>query len=75
MGSVMTLYLDFYLMCFGRVIFGIASGVLLCTTSKYIDETVPAKVLDKGFGTSTNIIINIGMFALMMMAMGMPEES
>jgi MFS family permease len=49
--------LNFYVMCFGRVIFGLSSGVLLCATPKMIDETVPAKLLDKGFGASTAIIM------------------
>jgi hypothetical protein len=39
----------------------------------WLDETIPANLMDKGFGTSTNIIINFAFFAVLIMAMGMPE--
>lgn len=68
-----TLVLDFNSMCFGRMLFGFASGILSCATPKLLDETIPANLMDKGFGTSTNIIINFAFFAVLIMAMGMPE--
>jgi|TARA_B110001450_G_C17563187_1_gene457651 MFS family permease len=68
-----TLILDFNSMCFGRMLFGFASGILSCATPKVLDETIPANLMDKGFGTSTNIIINFAFFAVLIMAMGMPE--
>jgi MFS family permease len=68
-----TLVLDFNSMCFGRCLFGFASGILSCATPKVLDETIPANLMDKGFGTSTNIIINFAFFAVLIMAMGMPE--
>ena len=49
--------LNYNVMCVGRVVFGMSSGILLCATPKMIDETVPAKLLDKGFGASTAIIM------------------
>lgn len=69
-----TLVLDFYSMCFGRMVFGFASGILSCATPKMLDETVPANLMDKGFGTSTNILINLAFFVVLIMAMGMPES-
>ena len=57
-GSIFGLLPQFYMMCFGRFIFGFSCGVLICTTPKAIDESVPLKLVDKGFGTSTNKIIN-----------------
>lgn len=71
--TVFTLILDFNSMCFGRMLFGFSSGILSCATCKVLDETIPAKLMDKGFGTSTNIIINFAFFAVLIMAMGMPE--
>ena len=68
-----TLVLDFNSMCFGRMLFGFASGILSCASPKLLDETIPANLMDKGFGTSTNIIINFAFFAVLIMAMGMPE--
>ena len=56
-GSVVSLALDYKLMCLGRMIFGLASGVLLCASSKILDETIPVRLIDKGFGTSTNILM------------------
>lgn len=73
LGSVLSLSLSFKLMCFARFLFGIGAGVLLCATSKILEETIPVRLLDKGFGTSTNILMQLFNFALLLMAIGMPE--
>jgi len=65
---------NFYMICFGRFILGFCCGVLLCATPKALDETVPGKLIDKGFGTSTNIMINLAFLALMIAANFMPED-
>ena len=62
-----------YLMCFGRFVFGFSCGVLICTTPKAIDETVPSYMVDKGFGTSTNIIINLSFMLVAVLSLMMPE--
>ena len=72
--SITALFRHFYWMCFGRFLFGVSSGVLMCTTPKILEETIPANVMDKGFGTSTNILINVANFLCLIMAVGMPEE-
>jgi len=59
---------NFDLMCLGRVIYGISCGVLACTTPKILDETVPSKLIDQGFGTSTSIIMNVGFLVVNMVA-------
>jgi len=74
-GTVLTLQLDFNLICLGRFILGASIGVLLCATSKLMDETIPAKLIDRGFGTSTNILINMAVFGLLVLAIGMPSDS
>lgn len=61
-------------MCFGRFVFGLSSGVLLCATPKYLDEVVPSRLIDKGFGTSTNIIINLAVMIILLMATGLPDD-
>ena len=61
-------------MVLGRFCFGYCSGVLMCATSKMLEETIPARLVDKGFGTSTNILMQLFNFALLLMAIGMPEE-
>ena len=63
----------FYMMCFGRFIVGFSCGVLICTTPKALDETVPSNLIDKGFGTSTNIILNVSFMLVMILALGMPD--
>lgn len=73
-GSILSLSLNFKVMCLGRFFFGLAGGVLLCATSKILEETIPVRLLDKGFGTSTNIIMQLFTFALLLMAIGMPEK-
>jgi hypothetical protein len=60
-------------MCFGRFVFGFSCGVLICTTPKAIDETVPSYMVDKGFGTSTNIIINLSFMLVAVLSLMMPE--
>jgi hypothetical protein len=59
---------------FGRFIVGFSCGILICTTPKLIDETVPSNLVDKGFGTSTNIVINLSFLLVMVVALGMPES-
>lgn len=61
------------MMCFGRFVFGFSCGVLICTTPKAIDETVPSNLVDKGFGTSTNIIINLSFMMVAVLSLGMPD--
>ena len=39
-----------------------------------IDETIPVELIDKGFGTSTNIVINLSFLAVMLLSTGMPED-
>ena len=56
-GTALSLVLHFKVMCFGRFLFGLAAGVLLCATPKVMDETIPAELIDKGFGASTNILM------------------
>lgn len=53
--------------------FGFSCGVLICTTPKAIDETVPSYMVDKGFGTSTNIIINLSFMLVAVLSLMMPE--
>lgn len=61
-------------MVFGRFCFGYSSGVLMSATSKLLEETIPTRLVDKGFGTSTNILMQLFNFAVLLMAIGMPEE-
>lgn len=61
-------------MCFGRFIYGLAAGVILCTTPKIIEEIVPANLMDKGFGMSTSLNINLAFLFCLILAGGMPDD-
>lgn len=74
LASLTIFTVNYNIMCIGRVVFGFSSGVLLCATPKMIDETVPAKYLDHGFGASTAIIMCLFQFIVLLMAIGMPDS-
>jgi MFS family permease len=74
-GTLISFLPNFIVMCIGRTIVGFSSGVLICATPKAIDETIPSKLIDKGFGTSTNIVINLAFLAAMLLALGMPDDA
>ena len=38
-----------------------------------IEETIPENVANKGFGTSTNILISVACFISMILEAGLPE--
>lgn len=63
LGSVLSLILNFKIMCLGRFFFGFSAGVLLCASPKIMDETIPPALIDKGFGASTNILMCLFGFA------------
>lgn len=73
-GTILSLSLNIKIMCLGRFMFGLGGGVLLCASSKILEETIPVRLLDKGFGTSTNIFMQLFNFALLLMAIGMPDK-
>jgi MFS family permease len=73
-GSAMSIVMNFYVICAGRILLGFTCGVLLCATPKSLDEVIPNKLIDKGFGTSTNIMINVSFLICMILANFMPDE-
>ena len=73
-GSLLSLYLNIWCMCVGRLLFGFSAGVMLCATPTIIQETIPDKLAEKGFGTSTNILVNVGAFICMVLATGLPQK-
>jgi len=73
-GSALTIVAEFYTICMARFILGFCCGVMLCATPKCLDEVLPPELIDGGFGTSTNIIINLSYLQVMIMANYMPED-
>ena len=73
-GTLLSLSLNFKIMTFGRFCFGFVAGAVMSATSKILAETIPSRLVDKGFGTSTNILMQLFNFGVLLMAMGMPED-
>lgn len=73
-GTAFSLVLQFKVMCFGRFLFGLASGVLLCATPKVMEETIPPALIDKGFGASTNVLMCFFGFGQLLLSLGMPTK-
>lgn len=74
LGSALSIVLNFYAICLGRFLLGFTCGVILCATPKCLDEVLPAELIDNGFGTSTNIMINLSYLQVMIMANFMPDD-
>ena len=74
MGTVIAMFLNFWQMCCGRFIYGAATGVLMCTTPKMVEEIIRAKLMNKGFGMSTSLFINIAFFGCLILGGGMQDE-
>jgi MFS family permease len=72
--SCASLYLNFYTLCIARFIHGVATGILVCAAPKMIEETVPAHVMDYGFGTSTNLCINVAIMGCLLLGIGLPDN-
>jgi MFS family permease len=75
LGSIIAMFLNFWQMCFGRCIYGFATGVIMCTTPKMLAETIPPYLMDKGFGMSTSVLVNIALFLVLLIAGGMPDDT
>ena len=51
--------LDFTIICIGRAIFGVSAGILLTIVPKILEDTIPGHLMNKGYGASTSIGINL----------------
>jgi MFS family permease len=72
--SLVSIVDNFIVICIGRLVFGFATGILLVAAPKIIEETVPVDIIDYGFGTSTNLIINIGIMFNFMLGTLVPTD-
>jgi MFS family permease len=58
-GSILSLVsLNFVTILIGRFIFGFSAGIFVNMCPVIIEETVPGRLMDHGYGSSTNISIN-----------------
>lgn len=73
--SVMSTFKNLQIMAIARFGFGLGSGIIVAAAPKLLEETVPAHLIDKGFGCSTNILINVGVMLNSLIANGNPDNT
>ena len=59
--TIFSLIKNFAVIITARFVFGLASGILVSTAPKMVQETVPANLLDSGFGVMTSWCIRFQM--------------
>ena len=62
LGSILSVILNYHIIFLGRLLFGICVGVNMAICPKMIEETIPARLMDKGFGISTANGANLMLF-------------
>jgi MFS family permease len=65
-------WLNFITILVGRFLFGVSAGVFVSICPVIIEHTVPGKYMDKGYGSSTNIAINLGVAINMSLGLLVP---
>ena len=74
LGVLSTLFLNVYLICLGRLVFGICGGIFGVALPRMIEETVPTQLLGS-FGVITNLSVNTGSLVAILMGLGLPEDT
>lgn len=46
--------MNIWLIVVGRCLYGLASGVMITASAKFLEETVPSNIFERGFGNTTN---------------------
>ena len=67
-----TLVLNFYTICVGRLVLGFCGGLFSVALTRMIEETVPVHLLGT-FGIVTNLSMNAGNMAVILMGAGLPD--
>jgi len=73
LATSMTMVFNVFMICAGRLIFGVCCGIFTATGSKMLDETVPVSHI-KLFGTATNIFLSAGVTTAMCLGIILPDE-
>jgi len=72
-GSILSLaFLNFPTILVGRFTFGLSAGILVTMGPCIINETVPGKYMDKGYGSSTEGAICTGIAVNMCLGLLIP---
>ena len=70
----LTLFLNVYSICFGRLLCGFCGGIFGVALPRMIEETVPSNLLGH-FGIVTNLSVNTGGLVAILMGAGLPDTS
>ena len=73
-GSFLCLFLNYWVICIGRLIMAVGAGLVISSAPKYIEETVPEHVISKGFGLSANLAVNLAITLDGAVAGGLPTD-
>ena len=73
LGSLMSIYAQFHVICVGRFIVGLSAGILMAASPKVIEETIPSHLMCYGYGISTNIAQNFATLLDSVLALAIPN--
>jgi MFS family permease len=71
---LMTLVLNVYSICFGRLLFGFCGGIFGVALPRMIEETIPQNLLGP-FGVVTNLSVNTGSLVAILVGAILPDPS
>lgn len=72
-GSLMSVYPNYFVLIGGRVLYGMSAGVLIAAVPRILEETIPEEKFDLGFGAVTNIAIDVLVIINSVIVMFMPK--
>lgn len=74
-GSFLSVFDEYFLMVFGKFLFGVGAGVCITVAPRVLEETIPHKYFDKyGFGAMTNVGVDIMILTATILVMFMPKK-
>tara|TARA_B110000285_G_scaffold222879_1_gene277619 strand:- start:1096 stop:1959 length:864 start_codon:yes stop_codon:yes gene_type:complete len=61
-------------MMLGKLFFGMGAGVLIAVAPRILEETIPANLIDSGFGAMTNVGVDVMSLTSTIFIMFMPKK-
>jgi hypothetical protein len=61
-------------MMLGKLFFGMGAGVLIAVAPRILEETIPANLIDHGFGAMTNVGVDVMSLTSTIFIMFMPMK-
>ena len=66
---------NYFVMCLGKLFFGMGAGVLIAVAPRILEETIPHEYFDNGFGATTNIGVDMMSLTSTIFIMFMPKSA